>query len=846
MGQLDVIALRGITAEAVHGVLEKEWNAPQTFTVDLLLWVDTDRAALSDDIAETVSYAEIAEKAHAILVGPSVRLIETLGHKIADAALEDSRVRGVEVIVHKPEAPIDVPFTDVSVTIRKGDIPLPFVAASNVVPPSAPDADEDALPAPSSPSAPSDAVASQEEESQASDSDKPVQLHSPAAPQQPATASELVVDTAEESESVQVEEPAQDELDVPSAPRAVVLALGGNLGNVPVTLKRAIDEMSGWDGLEITQVSPLVRTRAVLRPGQKPQPDYWNAVALGTVSMAPLDLLDRIHELEARLGRVRHEVWGSRTIDIDIIQIEGVSSDDPRLTLPHPRAHQRAFVLSPWLMAQPKAELSGFGAAAELIAQAPDRGGILDAVGDWREDPESVIADSDELLHRMRLPRLDHAEQLRPLKLETNSQSARPSRLDMLPEASRSGLAPTDEGTDVTWHRLWDRWGAPVESVESRHVELSKPSVSAVSEAQPAPAPQETTVSSPADTSGEVPAQLASRQVPAPSPVSAPPLRRLHLSATPSPADTTAASANLAQGMVSLEPRRPVPSAEPERPVVERQSLLERLHSSALPHAIPEAAPQFSDTQSTQEPAQNSPSTSPITAEVPVGRRTRRPRWRPVTEEGTGISTANSPRPFRARTDRLAAQSHRAKPSHRAPAPQEQQKPATETAQPRRSSLFARRPEPASSAGTQASAPAQGDARTQSGAPTQNVSGAKPSAASAQRKSASQARTSRALPGWNFSEDVRVVDDSSVLSPREDVRVVDDSSALSPREDVRRPSPSLPPRYSHVLDPKLDDSIDQGPMTPGSQTPSSVNRDVTIRPSITGQIPVFRRRPEDS
>ena len=489
-------------------------------------------------------------------------------------------------------------------------------------------------------------------------------------------------------------------------------------------------------------------------------------------------------------------------------------------------------------MAQPKAELSGFGAASELIAQAPDRGGILDAVGDWLEDPESVIADSDELLHRMRLPRLDHAEQLRPLKLETNSQSSRPSRLDMLPEASRSGLAPSDEGTDVTWHRLWDRWGAPVESVESRHVELSKPSASAVSTAQPTPAPKETSVSSPAETSGEVPAQLASRQVPAPSPVSAPPLRRLHLSATPSPADTTAASANLAQGMVSLEPRRPVPSAEPEQPVVERHSLLERLQGSALPHAIPEAAAQSSDTQSAQEPAQNSPSTSPITAEVPLGRRTRRPRWRPVTEEGTGISTANSPRPFRARTDRLAAQSHRAKPSHRAPAPQEQQKPATEATQPRRTSLFARRPEPASSAGSQASAPTQGGARTQSGAPTQNASGAKPSAASAQqksasaqRKSASQARTSRALPGWNFSEDVRVVDDSSVLSPR---------------EDMRRPSPSLPPRYSHVLDPKLDDSIDQGPMTPGSQTPSCVNRDVTIRPSITGQIPVFRRRPEDS
>ena len=154
-----------------------------------------------------------------------------------------------------------------------------------------------------------------------------------------------------------------------------------------------------------------------------------------------------------------------------------------------------------------------------------------------------------------------------------------------------------------------------------------------------------------------------------------------------------------------------------------------------------------------------------------------------------------------------------------------------EATQPRRSSLFARRPEPASSAGSQASAPTQGCALTENAAPAQNTPEAKPSAGSAQRKFASQARASRALPGWNFSEDVRVVDDSS---------------ALSPREDVGRPSPSLPPRYSHVLDPKLDDSIEQGPMTPGSRTPSSVNRDVTIRPSITGQIPVFRRRPEDS
>ena len=88
-------------------------------------------------------------------------------------------------------------------------------------------------------------------------------------------------------------------------------------------------------------------------------------------------------------------------------------------------------------------------------------------------------------------------------------------------------------------------------------------------------------------------------------------------------------------------------------------------------------------------------------------------------------------------------------------------------------------------------------------------------------------------PGWTFSEDVRVVDDSS---------------ALTPRESTSTPQPSLPPRYSHVLDPKLADTIDQGPaQETGPQTPSSsVRRNVTIRPSVTGQIPVFRRRPEDS
>ena len=826
VGQLDVIALRGISAQAVHGVLKKEWNAPQSFSADILLWVDTDQAALSDDIADTVSYAEIAEKAHAILRGPSVRLIETLGHRIADVAMEDERVRGVEVTIHKPDAPIDVPFADVSVTIRKGNIPLPFVAASHDLPFDGPTSEEATQPSgPSAPETGTDEVDT------------------------PSAGVETVAAPSAEADAVAPSE-AASEIEVPAEPVKhshrgayavddrpvtcdVVLAFGGNLGNVPVTLKRAIEEISQWDDVDITTVSPLVRTRAVLRPGQDAQPDYWNGVALGTISLAPLDLLDRIHELEARLGRVRHEVWGARTIDIDVIDIKGMTSDDPRLTLPHPRAHERAFVLSPWLMADEHAELSGYGPLADLIAQAPDRGGILDAVADWMEDPESVIADSDELLEKLRLPRLEQAEKLRPLKLETNGISARPSRLDMLPEASRSDLAPDDEGTDFVWKQLWNRWSSPVDSVESRHVELSKPAVS-----QPSVTSAPTTAASFEPTTGdrpsheadslvppsiassnEAPIQLASRQLPAPAPLNVPPLKPSRLSGQ----TDSSASTQLTEGMVSLAPRRPIPTAHVEQSTVVRRPLFERVQSreSEIPSASLEVAPEPPTIQSADPQEEPSPSTSPITAEVPLSRRKRRPRWRPVTEEGTGISTANSPRPFRARTDRLAAQSHRAKPSHRAPESQDsaskaaqQTSPVSEAdaQQPRRSSLFSRRPEQASA---QEKTKAQGDAQAQD-------------AAASRRTPAT-----RALPGWTFSEDVRVVDDSS---------------ALTPRESTSTPQPSLPPRYSHVLDPKLADTIDQGPaQETGPQTPSSsVRRNVTIRPSVTGQIPVFRRRPEDS
>ena len=78
-------------------------------------------------------------------------------------------------------------------------------------------------------------------------------------------------------------------------------------------------------------------------------------------------LLDALNDIESRHGRVRAERWGSRTLDLDLIAYGGVASDDPRLTLPHPRAHERDFVLGPWVSVDPDAQLVGHGRVADLV-----------------------------------------------------------------------------------------------------------------------------------------------------------------------------------------------------------------------------------------------------------------------------------------------------------------------------------------------------------------------------------------------------------------------------------------------------------------------------------------------
>lgn len=116
---LDRIALRGLVAQGRHGWFPEERQAGQEFQVDVVLGLDIRKAAATDDLADTVDYGTLADRIVAVTEGEPVRLVETLAERIAALCLEDRRVEEVEVTVHKPQAPIAVPFADVAVTIRR-------------------------------------------------------------------------------------------------------------------------------------------------------------------------------------------------------------------------------------------------------------------------------------------------------------------------------------------------------------------------------------------------------------------------------------------------------------------------------------------------------------------------------------------------------------------------------------------------------------------------------------------------------------------------------------------------------------------------------------------------------
>lgn len=554
----DRIRLTGLSATGHHGVFEHEKVEGQLFRADVVLHLDTRAAASGDDLGQTVSYAGVAEDVVAVLAGSPADLVETVAERIAATILTHDEVVAVDVAVHKPQAPITVPFEDVEVVIRRDRVVVPVVAplsrrseqhgqrdaqpvapipvgsvapalihgvgdapvaeervelapAPDVMPPSippgtnavpveppspepehevgggVPDLDDErdatreapAVPGPTAPAyeepasivpatdapvpapAPYDALleapaspAPAESSAQgapvaapapvptpaeppapeqqpgpvpaaaphAEHEPEPVHDSAPAAPAEPlpapfaepayeghgdpapevpvaapvaaastdagapvATSAEPAAPVAAEEEipAPPVEHDRMD--DVPAGFVEVVLALGANLGDAQQTLRDAITDLDRISGLEITEVSPLARTAAV---GGPDQPDFLNTVLLARTRLSARDLLRACQAVEHAHGRVRDQRWGPRTLDVDLIVYGTLTAVADDLELPHPRAHERAFVLEPWSQIDPDAVLPGLGGGpvAALAATAPDRGGIRWLALDWLTD----------------------------------------------------------------------------------------------------------------------------------------------------------------------------------------------------------------------------------------------------------------------------------------------------------------------------------------------------------------------------------------------------------------------------------------------------------------------------
>ncbi len=148
----------------------------------------------------------------------------------------------------------------------------------------------------------------------------------------------------------------------PNLARIVVLSLGSNLGDRLGHLQLGVSVLCSA-GLSCGAVSGVFETDPV---GGPEQDNYLNAVLLASSALPARDILARCQAAEATAGRVRSQRWGPRTLDVDIIAYGEEVSDDPELTLPHPRAHERAFVLLPWLDVAPDATLPGYGPVARL------------------------------------------------------------------------------------------------------------------------------------------------------------------------------------------------------------------------------------------------------------------------------------------------------------------------------------------------------------------------------------------------------------------------------------------------------------------------------------------------
>ncbi|MDR0990631.1 MAG: 2-amino-4-hydroxy-6-hydroxymethyldihydropteridine diphosphokinase [Propionibacteriaceae bacterium] len=291
----DRIDLIGLTAHGRHGVFASEKVTPQLFRVDLRAWLEP-VTERRDQLAATVDYGQLAAVVTDQIEHQSFDLIETLADQIAQATLAADGLRAVEVTVHKPQAPIEQPFDDVAVTAHRTRPPTPSPRTTA---------------------------------RSTSHSAEPVTVPSPR--------------TAARS-------------------RRAVFSLGSNVGDRSGWLQFGVTGLVTTPGVSFQAISSLWETTPI---GVTGQPDYLNLILIAETTLPAEELLERGLTLESLAGRVRPSTsshqpqHGPRPLDIDLIAVGAETVTSDRLQLPHPRAHKRAFVLAPWLEADPAARLNG-------------------------------------------------------------------------------------------------------------------------------------------------------------------------------------------------------------------------------------------------------------------------------------------------------------------------------------------------------------------------------------------------------------------------------------------------------------------------------------------------------
>ncbi|KAB7789212.1 2-amino-4-hydroxy-6-hydroxymethyldihydropteridine diphosphokinase [Bifidobacterium cebidarum] len=332
---MDTITLTGVSANGTHGVLDFEHQRAQPFIVDVTLYLDLLAAGQSDALDDTVDYGRVAKSIVAVIEGEHVDLIEKLAQSIAERILEIPQIVKVDVTVHKPHAPITVPFADVAVSITRvhdaqGAVVPEYMGRSDAV------------------------------------------------------------DAVQEAVAQSIAQPAVHH---------AVVALGGNIGDVESTLRAAVREMDGLPGTQVAGISPLYRTAAWGMADDTP--DFLNAVVELETTLGSHELLAALQGIERVHGRNRENHWDSRPLDLDIIDFDGITSADPDLSLPHPRAWQRAFVLAPWLALNPTARLAGAhgGLVSDLLTAAADRDAVRLDSEDWMLSGHAANAADDAVKH---------------------------------------------------------------------------------------------------------------------------------------------------------------------------------------------------------------------------------------------------------------------------------------------------------------------------------------------------------------------------------------------------------------------------------------------------------------